>query len=101
GSLVLVEGEVADRRLLGATLGARLAPLSGRAHVVGHPLASEAGRVLTSVAMADLGRVDRVDSGVTVGDLLAERIELSEPMGRRRGARARQGEWLARIDQAA
>ncbi|OUD81235.1 Membrane protein YdfJ [Clavibacter michiganensis subsp. michiganensis] len=87
GSLVLVEGAVADRRLLGATLGARLAPLSGRAHVTGHPLASEAGRVLTSVAMADLGRVDRVDSGVTVGDLLAERIDLSEPMGRRPGAR--------------
>ncbi|MDO4026994.1 MMPL family transporter [Clavibacter michiganensis] len=101
GSLVLVEGAVADRRLLGATLGARLAPLSGRAHVAGHPLASEAGRVLTSVAMADLGRVDRVDSGVTVGDLLAERIDLSEPMGRRLGARARQAEWLGRIDQAA
>jgi RND superfamily putative drug exporter len=101
GSLVLVEGDVADRRLLGATLGARLAPLSGRAHVAGHPLASESGRVLTSVAMADLGRVDRVDAGVTVGDLLAERIELSEPMGRRRGARARQREWLARIEQAA
>jgi RND superfamily putative drug exporter len=100
GSLVLVEGDVADRRLLGATLGARLAPLSGRAHVAGHPLASESGRVLTSVAMADLGRVDRVDAGVTVGDLLAERIDLTEPMGRRRGARARMGEWLARIEQA-
>ncbi len=93
GSLVLASGEAVDRRLMAATLSGRLGPLSGRAHVLGHPLPSDAERAMRLVALADLGSPP-ADHGVTVGELLAERLALVG--GRRRET----GDWMRRLDAA-
>src|SRR6185312_15214440 len=74
GALVLARGPLADRRLVAATLGGRLDPVSGRAQLGGHPLPSEASRVSRLVAMAEVGGFERTDNRVTLGELLAERL---------------------------
>ncbi len=98
GSLVAVVGDVADRRLLAATLGGRLDPISGRAQVAGHPLPSESSRVRGKVALADLGGVERAETSVTVGELLVERLELTQPWWRQFVTRRRANLWLERIN---
>jgi RND superfamily putative drug exporter len=79
GALVLARGPLADRRLVAATLGGRLDPVSGRAQLGGHPLPSEASRVSRLVAMAEVGGFERTDNRVTLGELLAERLQLTLP----------------------
>ena len=79
GALVLASGELADRRLMAATLAGRLEPVSGRAQLGGHPLPSEAGKVARLVAMAELGGFERSDIRVTLGELLTERLQLTLP----------------------
>ena len=99
GTLVIASGNATDRKLLAATLGGRLDPLSGRAQVAGHPLPSESGPVSRLVALEDVGGSDRVEVRVGVGDLLLERISLTQPWyrgGRHRQVRA----WVARINTA-
>ena len=98
GSLVAVVGDVADRRLLAATLGGRLDPVSGRAQVAGHPLPSKSSRVRGKVALADLGGVERAETSVTVGELLVERLELTQPWWRQFVTRRRAQMWLERIN---
>ena len=77
GSIVLVEGDPAARRLVAATVAGRLEPRDGRAQVGGHPLPSDAGRVARLVALADLSGPSRAEVEVTLGDLLEERVRLS------------------------
>ncbi|WP_349899422.1 MMPL family transporter [Parafrigoribacterium soli] len=79
GALVLARGELADRRLVAATLGGRLDPVSGRAQLGGHPLPSEAAQVARLVAMAEVGGFERTDNRVTLGELLSERLQLTLP----------------------
>jgi RND superfamily putative drug exporter len=79
GGLVLAHGDVSDRRLVAATLAGRLDPVSGRAQVVGHPVPSESGAVSRLVAIADVGMIGREDSSITLGELFAERVSLTQP----------------------
>ncbi len=79
GALVLASGDLADRRLVAATLAGRLEPVAGRAQLAGHPLPSEAGKVARLVAMAELGGFERSDIQVTLGELLTERLQLTQP----------------------
>jgi RND superfamily putative drug exporter len=77
GTIVLVQGEAAERRLVAATVAGRLEPRSGRAQVGGHPLPSDAGRVTRLVALADLSGPGRAEIEVSLGELLEERVRLS------------------------
>lgn len=97
GSVVLASGEALDRRLVAATLAGRLQPVSGRAQVAGHPLPSESARVARLVAMAELGGLERVETDLTLGELVEERLRLTQPWYRSFtvGHRARQ--WVQRI----
>jgi RND superfamily putative drug exporter len=95
GTIVLVQGDPAERRLVAATVAGRLEPRGGRAQVGGHPLPSDAGRVTRMVALADLSGPSRAEVEVTLGELLEERIRLSSswylaPIAGRR-ARSRAG----------
>jgi RND superfamily putative drug exporter len=79
GSIALIDGDPVARRLVAATVGGRLEPLSGRAQVDGHPLPSDAGTVSRLVAIADLSGPGRVGVTVTLGELLEERLRLTSP----------------------
>jgi putative drug exporter of the RND superfamily len=100
GSLAIVNGDPVDRRLFAATLAGRLDPVAGKAQVLGHPLPSEASSVVSLVAIADVGGVERAETSVTVGELLRERLELKQPWYRMwfTGRRARG--WLERTNDA-
>ena len=95
GTIVLVQGDPAERRLVAATVAGRLEPRAGRAQVGGHPLPSDAGRVTRLVALADLSGPGRAEIEVSLGELLEERVRLSSawylaPIAARR-ARSRAG----------
>ncbi|MBN9240226.1 MAG: transporter [Micrococcales bacterium 70-64] len=98
GSVVLASGDPVDRRLVAATLSGRLDPVSGLAQVAGHPLPSEAAEVRSLVALADIGGASRTETTVTIGDLLSERIEMTQPWYRflTTGRSARR--WLERVN---
>ena len=98
GAIAIASGDPVDRRLLAATLAGRLAAVSGRAQVAGHPLPSEASRVARSVALADIGGVDPSDATVTVGELLTERIAVTGRWYASFGAARDTRRWLERID---
>ena len=98
GALVLASGETTARRLVAATLGGRLDPLSGRVQVAGHPLPSESARVARLVAMADVGGLEREESRVMLGELLDERMRLSQPWHRIGSRRHRVERWIMRIN---
>ncbi|MCU1558587.1 MAG: family transporter [Microbacteriaceae bacterium] len=98
GALVLASGDAGDRRLAAATLAGRLEPLSGRLQVAGHPLPSESGRVARLVAMADVGGLERAETSVTLGELLEERLRLTQPWYRIWRGRHRVQRWVARIN---
>jgi len=98
GALVLASGETTARRLVAATLGGRLDPLSGRVQVAGHPLPSESARVARLVAMADVGGLEREESRVLLGELLDERMRLSQPWHRIGSRRHRVERWIMRIN---
>ncbi|TBN56030.1 MMPL family transporter [Glaciihabitans arcticus] len=100
GSLVVASGEPGERRLLAATLGGRLDPVAGLAQVAGHPLPSEAASVAGLVALADLGGTERTEASVTVGELLAERIELTQPWYSMFRTGRGSERWLERINSA-
>jgi RND superfamily putative drug exporter len=69
--------------------------------VAGYPLPSEAARVRTVVALADLGGVERSETSVTVGELLRERLEMTQPWYRSWNTRKRTRTWLTRINSVA
>ncbi|HXR43233.1 MAG TPA: MMPL family transporter [Pseudolysinimonas sp.] len=95
GSIALAD--VLPSRMLGATVAGRLAPRSGRAQVAGRAVPSESSRVAALVAITDLAGPVRSEIGVTVGDLLEERLRLTAPWYRAFRARRRARAWLARI----
>jgi len=98
GSLVVVSGPSADRRLLAATLAGRLDPLAGRAQVAGHPLPSESASVARLVALEDIGGTDRAEVRVGIADLLIERLRLTQPWYRAFAVHRRARTWLDRVD---
>jgi RND superfamily putative drug exporter len=98
GSLVLVSGQSADRRLLAATLSGRLDAIAGRAQVGGHPLPSESANVVRLVALEDIGGTDRAEVWVGIAELLVERLRLTQPWYRAFAVHRRARTWLARVD---
>jgi putative drug exporter of the RND superfamily len=98
GTLVVVSGSSADRRLLAATLAGRLDPIAGRAQVAGHPLPSESANVARLVALEDIGGTDRTEVRVGIADLLIERLRLTQPWYRAFAVHRRARSWLARVD---
>ncbi|MDJ0336219.1 MMPL family transporter [Salinibacterium sp. G-O1] len=100
GSVVTASGDAMDRRLVAATLAGRLEPLSGRAQVGGHPLPSEAAAVRSIVALADIGGSQRSEESLTVGDLLGERLEMTQPWYRVFTVTSQSQRWLDRVNAA-
>jgi RND superfamily putative drug exporter len=100
GAIAIASGDPLDRRLLAATLAGRVPAHSGRAQIAGHPLPSEAARVSRLVALADIGGVDPTDATVTVGELLEERLEMTQPWYRMFRARGASQRWLDRVNSA-
>ena len=98
GTLVVVTGSSADRRLLAATLAGRLDPVSGRAQVAGHPLPSERVSVARLVALEDIGGTDRAEVRVGIAELMVERLRLTQPWYRAFAVYRRARTWLARVD---
>ena len=98
GTLVIASGSGADRKLLAATLAGRLDPVSGRAQVGGHPLPSESAQVARMVALEDIGGSDRAEVRVGVGELLVERLRMTQPWYRMFTVNRRARTWLARIN---
>jgi RND superfamily putative drug exporter len=100
GAIAVASGDPVDRRLLAATLAGRLDPLSGHAQVGGHPLPSESSAVASMVALADIGGVERTETSVTVGELLRERLELTQPWYRMWRTSRHSRSWLERINSS-
>ncbi|MEY2849340.1 MAG: hypothetical protein RI885_2007 [Actinomycetota bacterium] len=98
GSLVLVRGEAADRRALIATLAGRILPVSGRAHVLGHPLPSERSEVSRLVAVSGLMPEPVGDDAFD--ESLAERLRLTGRRSSRRSALREAARWRDRLDGA-
>lgn len=96
GSLVCVTGAAVDRRLVAATIAGRIEPVSGRVQVAGFPLPSEAAKVRSLVALADVGGLERAETTVTIGALLRERLEMTQPVGRMWNTSSRSRNWLDR-----
>lgn len=100
GATVYVSGDPVDRRLVAATIAGRLDPVSGRAHVAGHPLPSESSAAVRLVALANVGGTDRTETSVTVGELLTESLELTQPWYRMFSTSRASRRWLDRINTA-
>lgn len=99
GAVVTVQGDAAARRVFAASLAGRLDPVAGRLQLLGSPLPSERSRALRRVGLIDVGAGQRHDLDRTVGEVLAERLELSQPWYRGRFGGAERG-WIARINAA-
>ncbi|MFB2599700.1 MMPL family transporter [Herbiconiux sp. P17] len=82
GSVAVITGETAARRLIGAAVAGRIAPDAGHLQVLGHCLPSESGPVAKRVTLVDL-ESRRPDATTTVGDALNERLRLGLPWFRR------------------
>ncbi|TFB92734.1 MMPL family transporter [Cryobacterium sp. HLT2-28] len=98
GSVVFVTAGATRRRVLAATLAGRLDLVSGRLQVCGAPLPSERSTVMRTVALAEVG--GRHDTGLTVGEVLAERLDLAHPWHRTARRRAELTVWLGRLEIA-
>ncbi len=98
GAIVIASGDAIDRRLVAATLSGRLEPVSGRAQAGGHPLPSDAARVRSIVALADIGAAERTETSATVGELLTERLEMTQPWYRLFSTHRRARHWLDRVN---
>jgi RND superfamily putative drug exporter len=100
GATVYVSGDPVDRRLVAATIAGRLEPVSGRAQVAGHPLPSESAAVSRLVALANVWGTDRAETSVTVGELLDESLELTQPWYRMFSTARSASRWIERVNTA-
>ena len=96
GSIALVGGDAAARRMLAATVAGRLPAVAGRAQVAGRPLPSEAAAVARRVSFAEFGGTAR-ESELPLGELLSERLRFTGRWYRSFTARGRARAWVARI----
>lgn len=95
----MVQADAPSRRVFAASLAGRLAPISGRFHVLGSPLPSERRRALSHVTLCDIGTLDSLEGDLTVGEVIAERLE-NVVSWWRPGASGRQiANWIGRITQ--
>jgi len=85
GGVLHVTGAAASRRIVGATLAGRLEPVSGRVHVLGAPLPSDASRAMRRVALVDLPGAS-ADGDRTVREIVAERADAAAPWWRLTGS---------------
>lgn len=76
GGVLLVGGQLAERRLLAATLAGRIAPVSGHAHAHGHLTPGDESALMRRVAVVDASTLDSRSAELTVGALLEERLRL-------------------------
>ncbi|MCS5734611.1 MMPL family transporter [Herbiconiux daphne] len=82
GSVAVITGPTAARRLVGAAIAGRITPESGHLQVLGHSLPSEASAVAKRVSLVDL-ESRRPDATTAVGDAINERLRLGRPWFRR------------------
>lgn len=100
GAVVTVQGDAAARRVFAASLAGRLDPVAGRLQLLGSPLPSERSKALRRVGLIDVGAGQRHDLDRTVGEVLAERLELSQPWYRGRFGGGAERAWIERINAA-
>ena len=86
GSVAIVVGDTAPRRLFAATVAGRVTADGGLLQVYGYSLPSEAGAVAKSVTLVDLS-APRIDVNTTLGEAIAERLGLARPWYRPRATR--------------
>lgn len=96
GSIALVGGDAARRRMLAATVAGRLPAVGGRAQLAGRPLPSETTAVARRASFAEFGGTAR-DAELPLGELLTERLRLTSGWTGGFGARRRARAWVARI----
>lgn len=99
GSIALVGGDAARRRMLMATVAGRLPSVEGRAQLAGRPLPSEAAAVARRVSFAEFGGGVR-EADMPLGEILEERLRLTGRWYRAFTARRRAAAWIARIHDA-
>ena len=100
GAILLVSGDAADRRVLVASIAGRLEPVAGRMQVLGSPLPSERRHALRQVALCDVSAMGGRDRDRTVGEIVAERMELAVPWWKPGVGRRQVDGWVARIAAA-
>ncbi|MEO6828092.1 MAG: MMPL family transporter [Microbacteriaceae bacterium] len=100
GSVLILRGDLAERRVIAATLAGRLDPVSGRLQVLGHPLPSERAKVMRRVTLADAGTLQAHEGTRTVGSVLHDRLVLALPWWKTRSARRRVADWIERVNRA-
>jgi RND superfamily putative drug exporter len=76
GAVAVLTGPTAARRLVGAAVAGRIAPVSGHLQVLGFSVPSESAGVAKRVTLVDL-ESRRPDASTTVGDALNERLRIS------------------------
>jgi len=96
GSIALVGGDAARRRMLAATVAGRLPAVEGRAQLAGRPLPSATSAVARRVSFAEFGGAAR-EAELPLGELLTERLRLTGRWYRGFTARRRARVWVARI----
>ena len=99
GSIALVGGDAARRRVLAATVAGRLPAVEGRAQVAGRPLPSETRGARRAVSFAEFGGAAR-DTELPFGELLAERVRLTGVWHRAFRARRVARDWVTRVQEA-
>jgi RND superfamily putative drug exporter len=99
GGVLVVRGEVVDRRVVAATLAGRLAPVSGRLAVLGEPLPSGSGAVMRSVAIAEVATDAAI--GDTVREIVARRVDATRPWFRIGPSTSLVRTWVERAADAA
>lgn len=99
GGVLAVRGDAVDRRVVAATLAGRLAPVSGRIAVLGHPLPTATGAVMRGVAIAELP-TDAATGG-SVGELVARRLDATGPWYRVAPSNRAVRAWVERAADAA
>jgi RND superfamily putative drug exporter len=98
GALVIASGERHDRRIMGATLSGVLPPVSGMVQVAGYPLPSHAVQVNKAVALAEVTGSPYTDGPVSMGAILRERLEMTQPFGRSMKTSASVRDWIRRVN---
>lgn len=96
GSIALVGGDAARRRMLAATVAGRLPAIEGRAQLAGRPLPTETSAVARRVSFAEFGGAAR-EAELPLGELLEERLRLTGRWYRTFTARRRARVWVARV----
>jgi RND superfamily putative drug exporter len=98
GSVLVLTGPDVSRRVLAATLAGRLDPVRGRLQVRGSALPSDRNVAMRTVALADVS--DSRDNGLTVGELIGERLDLVRSAVAVRNRRLDLAHWTDKLSTA-